>query len=53
MSFYTNTILLDERAHLTKAVNNLSLLEPVTRELVQTIITDAKAHGVDLMVFET
>jgi hypothetical protein len=53
MSFYTDNILKSAKSHTTQAVNDLDLLEQVTRRLVQSIIDDAKAHGIDLMVFET
>ena len=38
----------DERAHAKRVVNDLSLFEPVTRELVQSIIAVAKPNGVEL-----
>jgi hypothetical protein len=53
MSFYTTSILNNPLAHTTKVVNSLDFLEPITRELVQQIITEAEANGVHLMVFET
>jgi hypothetical protein len=52
-NFFSDVILKDPRFNTTKRVNDLSLLEPVTRQLVEAIIADAKAHGVELMVFET
>ena len=53
MSFYSDVIMIDERAHSTKVVDDLDLLEPVTREIVASIIMDAKKKGVEYMVFET
>jgi hypothetical protein len=52
-NFYTDVILKDERFNTTKIMNDVMLLEPVTRQLVETIIANAKAQGVELMVFET
>ena len=51
--FYTDVIKKDPRFKTTKIVSDVKLLEPVTRQLVQSIIDDAKAHGLELMVFET
>lgn len=45
--------MADERAHSTKVVDDLDLLEPVTRKIVETIILTAKKQGVEYMVFET
>src|SRR2546425_4442636 len=52
-SFYTDVILKDQRFNTTERVNDVMLLEPATRQIVEAIIADAKAHGVDLMIFET
>ncbi len=52
-NFYNDVIVKDKRFNSTERINDLMLLEPVTRQIVQTIIADAKAHGMDLMVFET
>jgi D-alanyl-D-alanine carboxypeptidase len=52
-NFYTDVILKDQRFKTTKRVDDLMLLEPATRQLVESIIADAKAHGVALMAFET
>ena len=52
-NFYTDTITKDSRFHSTGPVADASLLEPVTRNLVQAIIADAKTHGIELMIFET
>ena len=45
---YTDVILKDSRFNTTKRVDDIMLLEPVTRQLVEAIIADAKAHGVEL-----
>ncbi len=52
-SFYTDVISIHPLFNSTKRVADLNLLEPITRQKVEAIITDAKAHGLDLMVFET
>jgi hypothetical protein len=52
-NFFTDTIRKDARFELPKRVSDLQLLEPGTRARVQQIIEDAKAHGVELMVYET
>jgi hypothetical protein len=52
-NFYTDVILKDERFNITKRISDIMLLEPVTRQLVEAIIADAGAHGLELMVFET
>src|ERR1035437_2876376 len=51
--FYTAVISLDPRFNNPGRIIDILLLEPVTRQLVNKIIEDAKAHGVELMVFET
>jgi hypothetical protein len=52
-SFYTNVIMNDPRFNSTKRIADPELLEPVTRDLVQAIITDAAVNGLKLMIFET
>jgi hypothetical protein len=52
-NFFTDIILQDPRMESTERISDLSTLEPVTRKLVQNIIKDAAAHGMELMVFET
>jgi hypothetical protein len=52
-NFYTDVIMKDPRFNSINRIADLSLLEPVTRAAVQAIIADAKAQGLDLMVFET
>jgi hypothetical protein len=52
-NFYTDVISKDPRFKSTDRIADMNLLEPVTRQKVEAIIADAKAHGLDLMVFET
>ncbi len=52
-NFFTDTICKDPRFNLAKRVSDLQMLEPGTRARVESIIADAKAHGVELMVHET
>ena len=52
-NFFTDTIRQDPRFELAKRVAELALLEPVMRGRVQQILDDAKAHGIELMVYET
>jgi D-alanyl-D-alanine carboxypeptidase len=52
-NFYTDVIQKDARFHSTEVINDIMLLEPITRQLVLAIIADAIAQGVKLMVFET
>jgi hypothetical protein len=52
-NFFTDVIQRDARVESPKRISDLDLLEPGTRLRVNAIITDAKAHGVDLMVFES
>jgi hypothetical protein len=52
-SFYTDVISKDARFQSTNRVVDLALLEPKTRELVQSILAASAAAGTKLMVFET
>ena len=52
-NFFLDVIRNDRRFHSTSPVNDMMLLEPVTRKLVEEIIADAAANGLKLMVFET
>ncbi len=52
-NFYTDVIMDDPRFNNSKRIADPELLEPVTRELVQAIIADAAANGLQLMIFET
>jgi hypothetical protein len=51
-NFYTNAVLKDKRFNSKKRVDDVMLLEPFTRGLIDAIIIDARAHGVEFMVFE-
>ncbi len=53
MSFYTDVIARSPLFHTTGAVNDLALLEPVTRAAVQAIVAEAKAMRHELRVLET
>lgn len=54
MSFYTEAIVPDVRFHSTKRIQDMKLLEPVTRAAVSAIIADAKATlGIELVAIET
>jgi len=52
-SFYEDVIKNDPRIDSVKRVSDMALLEPVTRAAISNIVADAKALGIDLMVFET
>jgi hypothetical protein len=52
-NFFTDVISNDVRFNSAARINDLALLEPVTRALVQQIIAGAKNLGIDVMVFET
>ena len=53
MSFFTDVIEKDPRFTGLQRINDLALLEPVTRAAVQQIILDARVLGIETMVFET
>lgn len=52
-SFCEDVIKNDPRLDSVKRVSDIALLEPVIRTAVSNILADAKALGIDLMVFET
>lgn len=52
-NFFTDVLQRDERFHSRKPLNDLDLLEPVTRSLVQQVIQEAGTLGISLMAFET
>ncbi len=52
-NFYTDVICPDPRYESSARISDVSLLEPITRNLVESIIRDARAHGQELTVFET
>ena len=53
MNFYTQTIMEDPRFNSTEECRDLALLEPNFRVVVQSIVEDAKALGIWLLVTET
>ena len=52
-SFFSDVLSQDPRFHSRKPLNDLDLLEPVTRGLVQQVIQEAATLGISLMAFET
>ena len=52
-NFYAEVISADPRFDTVTRVDDINLLEPITRQAVTNIISDAHAMGIDLMVFET
>jgi hypothetical protein len=52
-NFFTDVISSDRRFNSVSRINDLALLEPITRELVQRIVAGARSLGIDVMVFET
>jgi hypothetical protein len=52
-TFYTDVISHDASFDSTLRVAELALLEPITRQLVQSIVAAAGQMGVSLMIYET
>jgi hypothetical protein len=52
-NFYTDVIQPDPRFNSTARVADSALLEPLTRQLVMSIIQQAKNMGFDMMIYET
>jgi hypothetical protein len=52
-NFYTDVISPDPRFNSVARVADLSLLEPITRQLVQGIVSAAQQMGIEIMAFET
>jgi hypothetical protein len=52
-NFYTDVIRKDARFQSPTRVADLNLLEPITRQLVEQIVTSAQNMGISVMVFET
>jgi D-alanyl-D-alanine carboxypeptidase len=52
-NFYQDVIVNDPRFDSVNRIDDINLLEPVTRQAVQSIITDANAQGTPVMVYET
>jgi hypothetical protein len=52
-NFYLDSIADNLELETTDRRHDILLLEPTTRSIVTQIINEAKAQGLDLMVFET
>jgi len=52
-NFFTDVLQQDVRFHSRKPLNDLDLLEPVTRFLVGQVIQEAATLGISLIAFET
>ena len=52
-NFFEDVIKKSSKFHSTNRVSDENLLEPNVLRKVKTIIEEAHAHGVDLMIFET
>ena len=52
-NFFTDVLQQDGRFHSRKPLNDLDLLEPATRSLVQQVIQEAGTLGISLMAFAT
>jgi len=52
-NFYADLIQSDPRFKSVKPIDDMALLEPVTRKLVKQIIADAADEGIKLVAFET
>jgi hypothetical protein len=52
-SFYRDVICKDERFASLTRINDPSLLEPATRQLVQSVVSAAQRMGIEVMIYET
>lgn len=52
-NFFQDVIVSDPRYSSVQRIDDINLLEPVTRQKVQSIIADANAQGISVMVYET
>ena len=52
-NFFTDVIAGNARVNSPNRIADLNLLEPITRQKVLVILADARAHGIEFMVFET
>lgn len=52
-NFFTDVIQKDPRLGSVARVSDPALLEPVTRQAVVAIVGEAKALGIDLIIYET
>src|SRR5271155_4995330 len=52
-NFYTDVISHDPRFDSVLRVGDPSLLEPMTRKLVESVVSASRQMGIELMVYET
>jgi hypothetical protein len=52
-NFYTDFICQDSRYDSVPRVGDPSLLEPITRQLVESLITSARQMGIQVEIYET
>lgn len=52
-NFYTDVISHDARFDSVRRIDDASLLEPTTRQLVERAITAARQMGIEVMIYET
>jgi hypothetical protein len=52
-NFYTDVIKRDDRFYSIQRIDDVNLLEPVTRQLITGVLEEAKHLGFDMMIFET
>ncbi len=52
-SFYTDVISRDARFGSMVRIGDASLLEPMTRKLVERVVTSARQMGIEVMIYET
>jgi D-alanyl-D-alanine carboxypeptidase len=52
-NFYTDVISQDARFDSVTRVGDASLLEPATRQLVESIVSAASQMGIEVMIYET
>ena len=52
-SFYTDVISADARFRSLNRVADPSLLEPITRQLVESLLASSHQMGIEMMIYET
>lgn len=52
-TFYTNVLEKDARFGSVTRIDDPSLLEPMTRQLVQQVVAAAQQMGIEVMIYET
>ena len=52
-NFFTDVISPDPKFNSVARIADLSLLEPITRQLVEGIVSAAQKMGIEIMAFET